>query len=107
MTIMKRCNYCREEKPVEAFSEEHIIPRFMGGSSDCRAAVTRDVCQECNSVLGLHVDAAVAKGFFMNGTESHCTKRVPFVFGLLISYSAPLAPSRGPNLPRLGDVLIC
>ena len=70
MTEMKSCIYCREEKPADEFSEEHIVPQFMGGSSNCDAAITKDVCQKCNSRFGRFVDAAVAKGFFMNGNES-------------------------------------
>lgn len=72
MTETKLCIYCREEKPVTDFSEEHIIPQFMGGSSACAAAVTRDVCRQCNALFGRFVDAAVAKGFFMNAYESSC-----------------------------------
>jgi hypothetical protein len=69
MTEMKRCIYCLAEKPANSFSEEHIVPQFLGGSSDCHAAITRSVCQRCNSLFGRFVDAAVAKGFFMNGNE--------------------------------------
>src|SRR5580658_10087394 len=69
MVETKRCIYCRENKPIEAFSAEHIIPRFMGGSSDCSAAVTKEACQKCNSLFGRFVDASVAMGFFLNTTE--------------------------------------
>lgn len=67
MSQMKRCIYCRKEKPADELSKEHIIPQFMGGSSECSAAVTYDVCQRRNAIFGQFVDAAVAKGFFMNG----------------------------------------
>ena len=70
MTETKRCIYCRETKPLAEFSEEHIIPRFMGGASACAAAVTHDVCAKCNGLYGRFVDAAVAKGFFLNAQES-------------------------------------
>jgi hypothetical protein len=70
MTEMKRCIYCRQEKPVDEFSEEHIVPQFMGGSSECKAAVAHNVCRRCNALFGRFVDAAVAKGFFMNSNEN-------------------------------------
>ncbi len=70
MTEAKRCIYCRETKPLAEFSEEHIIPRFMGGASACAAAVTDDACVRCNGLFGRFVDAAVAKGFFLNAQES-------------------------------------
>jgi HNH endonuclease len=69
MTETKKCIYCREDKPVAEFSEEHIIPKFMGGSSECYDAVTNDVCDQCNSLFGRFVDASVAKGFFLNSIE--------------------------------------
>ncbi|AXK79983.1 HNH endonuclease [Pseudolabrys taiwanensis] len=65
----RTCIYCCEIKPDNEFSEEHIIPQFMGGSSDCKEAVTRDVCQRCNSIFGRYVDAPVAKAFFQNSVE--------------------------------------
>lgn len=70
MTETKRCIYCCKEKPVADFSIEHIIPKFMGGSSTCAAAITSDACRQCNSLFGRFVDAAVAKAFFLNAFES-------------------------------------
>jgi hypothetical protein len=70
----KRCIYCRDEKLLGEFSEEHIVPQFMGGSSECTAAVTHDVCRQCNGIFGRFVDAAVAKGFFMNANEGGAWK---------------------------------
>lgn len=67
MNNQKLCCYCRKNE--SRFSEEHIIPRFMGGSSKCSDAVTRDVCQGCNSILGRHVDGAVARSYFLHSME--------------------------------------
>ncbi len=69
MKEARRCIYCTIEKPVAAFSAEHIIPQFMGGSSDKPEVVTTEVCRSCNSLFGRHVDAAVAKGYFINSVE--------------------------------------
>jgi len=64
-----RCIYCTEVKPLNEFSEEHIIPQFLGGTSECPASVTNDVCQRCNSLFGRFVDAPVARGYFLRSIE--------------------------------------
>ncbi len=69
MARTKRCIYCSEAKSPDEFSEEHIIPQFMGGTSDCAAAVTRDACQKCNSLFGRFVDGPVARGYFLRSIE--------------------------------------
>ena len=69
MARTKRCIYCSEAKSPDEFSEEHIIPQFMGGTSDCAAAVTRDACQKCNSLFGQFVDGPVARGYFLRSIE--------------------------------------
>jgi HNH endonuclease len=69
MSRTKRCIYCWKWKPLDQFSEEHIIPRFMGGASNCPGCVTNDVCKSCNSLFGRFVDSTVARGFFQNSIE--------------------------------------
>ena len=69
MNETRRCIYCSETKSADQFSQEHIIPQFMGGSSECVAAVTHDVCKKCNSLFGRFVDAAVARGYFLQSIE--------------------------------------
>ena len=69
MSPMRTCIYCNKSKPPTDFSEEHIIPRFLGGSSEVAELVTHEVCQRCNSLFGRYVDAAVAKGYFSKTTE--------------------------------------
>ena len=51
------------------FSQEHIIPQFMGGSGECATAVTNDVCKKCNSIFGRFVEAPVARGYFLRSIE--------------------------------------
>jgi len=69
MAETKRCIYCAQPKSSDEFSKEHIIPQFMGGSSDCAAAVTNDACQKCNSLFGRFVDGPVARGYFLRSIE--------------------------------------
>jgi hypothetical protein len=62
---MKHCIYCRQEKPDEEFSLEHVIPQFLGGSQSPDCLKTRDACKRCNSNLGLFVDASFEKDFLV------------------------------------------
>ena len=51
--IFNNCTFCGKVLPrdEEKCSREHVIPEFIGGS-----LVIRDVCAQCNSHLGEHVD---------------------------------------------------
>ncbi|USR97047.1 HNH endonuclease [Aliivibrio fischeri] len=62
---MKTCIYCRQKKEIKKFSLEHVIPQFLGGSQAPDSLKTRDVCIDCNSNLGLFVDAAFEKDFMV------------------------------------------
>ncbi|MCE9685641.1 HNH endonuclease [Shewanella sp. AS16] len=62
---MNNCIYCRQDKEVAKFSLEHVIPQFLGGSQAPDYLKTRDVCKDCNSNLGLFVDAAFEKDFMV------------------------------------------
>ena len=63
---MRKCIYCKELKPKDVFSLEHIIPQFLGGSCSPDIFKTRDVCATCNNNLGLFVDAAFEKDFLVH-----------------------------------------
>lgn len=58
---MKKCIYCRELKDADKFNLEHIIPQFLGGAYAPSEFKSRDVCKDCNSNLGLFVDAGFEK----------------------------------------------
>lgn len=63
--IMKKCIYCNTEKSDDEFSLEHAIPRFLGGADAPERFKLHNVCQRCNNNLGLFVDAAFAKTFWI------------------------------------------
>lgn len=63
---MKKCIYCREHKEDGAFTLEHIIPQFMGGAYAPDYFKVHDVCNSCNSNLGLFVDAGFEKNWFVS-----------------------------------------
>lgn len=63
---MKYCIYCREEKNDKEFSLEHVIPQFLGGAYASDFLKTRNVCKNCNSNLGLFVDASFEKNWLVS-----------------------------------------
>lgn len=58
-----RCLYCDRDKPKSETSLEHAIPQFLGGAHAPLHYKLRNVCQRCNNVLGLYVDAAYARSW--------------------------------------------
>ncbi len=62
--MLKKCIYCDNEKPEDEFSLEHIFPQSLGGAQTSAFFKTRHVCQRCNSIMGLFIDAPLVKNFF-------------------------------------------
>lgn len=64
ISMSKICIFCITEKPENEFSLEHIFPQSLGGAQASDLFKTRHVCQRCNSIMGLFVDAPLVKNFF-------------------------------------------
>lgn len=62
--VLKKCIFCNTEKAEDEFSLEHIFPQSLGGAKTSDLFKTRRVCQRCNSIMGLFVDAPLVKNFF-------------------------------------------
>jgi len=62
----RKCIYCDKLKPLDSFSFEHVIPQFLGGAQSPDCLKTHSVCKKCNNDLGLFVDAAFSKEFFVS-----------------------------------------
>ena len=63
---MRDCIYCGKLKEDNEFTLEHVIPRSIGGAYAPDELKTRDVCKDCNSNLGLFVDASFEKNHFVS-----------------------------------------
>lgn len=57
-----KCIYCNEDKPLDAFSLEHIFPSSIGGKLCSDFFKTRSVCEDCNSRSGIEIDGPFLKG---------------------------------------------
>lgn len=62
--MQKKCIYCGKQKPEEEFSLEHIFPDALGGALCDMRFKSHNVCQRCNSLCGIWVDAPVIKNWF-------------------------------------------
>src|SRR5207249_3113392 len=61
--IMSRatCIYCLEERPIQEFTADHVLPRLLG-TFENNLTLTDAVCGCCNSTLGTEVEGILASG---------------------------------------------
>jgi hypothetical protein len=64
------CIYCGKEKPESDFSLEHIFPDRLGGKLCSDLFKTRNVCERCNSLMGLFVDGSFIKSWFRTNYDA-------------------------------------
>lgn len=65
--MAKVCLYCKREKPENEFSQEHILPRGVGGNLDTYNPFSiYDVCGRCNNLSGLFIDGPFIKSWLIN-----------------------------------------
>lgn len=61
---MTTCLYCGYEKSEEDFSQEHIIPRAIGGNLiPNNPFAIQNVCKRCNSLAGTFIDGPFIKSW--------------------------------------------
>jgi hypothetical protein len=60
---MKKCFFCEQE--YDKLSLEHSIPQFLGGANSDEKFKKINLCRNCNSTLGLQVDARFARSFLI------------------------------------------
>lgn len=71
-----KCIYCGKDKPEAEFSQEHILPRAIGGNIEPINPLSIDnVCERCNNLSGLFVDAPFIKNWFINNYRSSNSKK--------------------------------
>ncbi len=71
--FMPICLYCNEEKMEEELSQEHVIPRAIGGNLiPTNPFSLNRVCKRCNSICGTFIDGPFIKNWLTqnNRTEA-------------------------------------
>ncbi|MGG1660886.1 HNH endonuclease [Brevibacillus sp. NRS-1366] len=65
------CVYCGGEKPNEEFTDEHIIPKAIGGNiSPVNPFLIRNVCRRCNNLCGVYVDGPFIKSWMTQNSRA-------------------------------------
>jgi hypothetical protein len=59
------CPYCATEKDAQEFTDEHVLPRALGGALHPTNPFKLRVCQQCNAIAGLYVDAPVVRSWLL------------------------------------------
>ncbi len=75
--MSKKCSYCLREKEDKEFgSVEHIWPQALGNKISHSIFLTKDVCNRCNSLAGMHVDARFVKNWFVSNDLASASNAV-------------------------------
>jgi HNH endonuclease len=69
--LMPICVYCNRDKPVEEFSDEHVLPQKIGGNlQPTNPFIIRNVCRRCNSISGLYIDGEFIRSWFTQNNRA-------------------------------------
>jgi len=72
-----QCSYCLDFKNDDEFgSIEHIWPQALGNKQSVPMFLTEEVCDRCNSLAGMHVDARFAKNWVVSNDLALASTRV-------------------------------
>jgi HNH endonuclease len=69
------CPYCGFDKDPEIFTDEHVIPRTLGGNVYPTNPFLCRVCTGCNSACGRYVDGRFSKSWFIHNWKSDAARQ--------------------------------
>lgn len=93
------CLYCDQRKSLADATIEHAIPQFLGGTHAPAHYSLQNVCQACNNRLGLFVDAAYAKSWFVSNRLATAARRL---YSNLANPPLPMICMGISHFPELG-----
>lgn len=66
-----QCLYCGLEKPIDEFTDEHIIPKAIGGNLNSHNPfLINNVCSRCNNLCGIFVDGPFIKSWMTQNSRA-------------------------------------
>ena len=69
---MGKCLYCNKEMDFKDFSDEHVLPRKIGGNLiPTNPFLIKNVCQRCNYLAGAYIDSPFIKSWFTQNDRAH------------------------------------
>jgi hypothetical protein len=82
------CAYCGKEKPETEMTNEHVLPRKIGGNLyPMNPFLLRNVCRTCNTAAGRHIDGPFIKSWFIH---NHRAKSARYYLDLNMDPILPL-----------------
>lgn len=68
---MTFCIYCGRNKSSSQFSDEHVIPRAIGGNLEpTNPFLIDEVCNRCNNLSGIFIDEPFIKSWFTQNNKA-------------------------------------
>lgn len=65
------CAYCGKEKSDEEFTQEHVIPKAIGGNLfPDNPFLLNNVCKRCNNVSGTYIDGPFIKSWLTQNSRA-------------------------------------
>ena len=70
------CAYCWREKPDEQITDEHVLPRALGGNlTPQNPFLLRPVCKICNAASGRHIDGPFLRSWFLKNYRAENARK--------------------------------
>jgi HNH endonuclease len=73
--VLMLCPYCGYEKDVEKFTDEHVLPRALGGAVLPTNPFVCRVCNSCNAACGRWIDGRFARSSLIHNARSEAMRR--------------------------------
>ncbi|OAB38318.1 HNH endonuclease [Paenibacillus glacialis] len=68
---MAICVYCNKEKDTDEMTQEHVIPKAIGGNLFPTNPFSLDrVCKRCNNLCGAYIDGPFIKNWLTSNVKS-------------------------------------
>jgi hypothetical protein len=77
------CPYCGEAKPAGDFTQEHVLPRALGGNLQPQNPFAISVCRRCNSSCGRWVDGPFVRSWHIYNWRAESQRRSYDAKGIL------------------------
>ncbi|WP_437597727.1 HNH endonuclease [Sorangium sp. So ce590] len=69
------CPYCGYDKDCALFTDEHVLPRALGGNVQPTNPFRCRVCKDCNSACGRWIDGRFAKSWPIHNWKTDAARR--------------------------------
>lgn len=73
---MPICSYCGKEKKLDKLTQEHVVPKAIGGNLlPKNPFLLNNVCKRCNNIAGTYIDGPFIKSWFTQNNRTEICYR--------------------------------